>query len=83
MNYELQVYSGHFVWVGVAIRVCGSDSCHVELWIFDYMGWPKSDLFSKRVGNLQPEHNMFIKRVRNLQPEHNMFIKQVDLTKHV
>ena len=57
------------IWLGMAIRVCGSGSCRVKLWVFSYMGWPEPDLFSKSV--------------RNPQPEHNLFTKQVDPTRHI
>ena len=39
--------------VGLAIRVCGLGLCHVDTWIFGYMGWPEPNLFSKRIKNSQ------------------------------
>ena len=69
---RVRIYStpgvhNNFLIVGVAIRVHKSGSCHIESWVFGYMGWPEPDLFNKRVRNFQPEHDMFIKQVNPTQ----------------
>ena len=52
------------IYIGVAIRVRKSGSCHVESWVFGYMSWPKLDMFNKHIRNLQPKHNLFIKQIK-------------------
>ena len=47
----------------VTIRVHGSGPCRVKPRVFNYMGWPEPNLFSKRIRNPQPKHDLFIKQV--------------------
>ena len=48
------------------IRGCNlcswSGLCHVKPWVFGYMGWPESDLFSKHVKNFNPNTTWLLDR---------------------